>query len=214
MPEALTWQGSLLDDLTDGPRRSLGDATRHPLAEGAWYEVLRGWWPWPDDLFARLVEVADYRLRTMRMYDRVVVQPRLTAGWTTAELPRELDDLQAAARDLSRHHGVLFDRITTNLYRDGRDAVAWHGDRVLRDVDTSTVAILSLGASRAFRLRPHGGGPSIELHPAAGDLLVLGGTCQRTWQHCIPKVAQAGPRISVMFRHDVLPDGSPVPYRD
>jgi len=29
---------------------------------------------------------------------------------------------------------------------------------------------------------------------------VMGGTCQRTWRHGIPKVASAGPRIAVMFR--------------
>jgi len=45
-----------------------------------------------------------------------------------------------------------------------------------------------------------GGGASIPFHLGGGDLLVMGGTCQRTWRHGIPKVAQAGPRIALMFR--------------
>ena len=34
-----------------------------------------------------------------------------------------------------------------------------------------------------------------------GDLLVTGGLAQRAWQHSVPKVAHAGPRISLAFRH-------------
>ena len=78
--------------------------------------------------------------------------------------------------------------MSANLYRDGRDSVAWHGDRVGPRGHETVVAILSLGSPRRFLLRPRGGGPSLRLTPAAGDLLVLGGTCQRTWQHCVPKV--------------------------
>jgi alkylated DNA repair dioxygenase AlkB len=89
-----------------------------------------------------------------------------------------------------------------NLYRDGRDSVAWHGDRVGRRRSEAVVAIVSLGAPRRFLLRPKGGGRSLRLTPASGDLLVLGGTCQRTWEHSVPKCATAGPRVSVMFRED------------
>src|ERR687891_1000781 len=82
------------------------------------------------------------------------------------------------------------------------DSVAWHGDRVARHRAETVVAILSLGSPRRFLLRPKGGGRSLRFEPAGGDLLVLGGTCQRTWEHTVPKRAQAGPRISVMFREE------------
>ena len=62
------------------------------------------------------------------------------------------------------------------------------------------MAILSLGATRRFLLRPKVGGPSVRYAPVAGELLVMGGTCQRTWEHCVPKCAASGPRVSVMFR--------------
>jgi alkylated DNA repair dioxygenase AlkB len=66
-------------------------------------------------------------------------------------------------------------------------------------------AIVCLGATRVFALRPRGGGKSLRLQHHHGDLLVMGGSCQRTWEHCIPKtVKPVGPRISIQFRpHDV-----------
>jgi alkylated DNA repair dioxygenase AlkB len=130
------------------------------------------------------------------MYDRVVAEPRLTTRlWEDPP-----DPLPAMAQALSEHYGDDLATVSANLYRDGRDSVAWHGDRVGRRRDETVVAILSLGSPRRFLLRPKGGGRSLRLTPAAGDLLVLGGTCQRTWEHSVPKVAAAGPRISVMFR--------------
>ena len=78
--------------------------------------------------------------------------------------------------------------------------MAWHGDRIGRLHSDTVVAIVSLGSTRRFLLRPDGGGPSIAHDLRSGDLIVLGGTCQRTWEHCVPKRAHAGPRISLMFR--------------
>jgi alkylated DNA repair dioxygenase AlkB len=63
------------------------------------------------------------------------------------------------------------------------------------------VAIVSLGAPRALLLRPRGGGTALRRNLGHGDLLVMGGNCQRTWEHAVPKAAAAaGPRISVQFR--------------
>ena len=90
------------------------------------------------------------------------------------------------------------------MYRDGNDSVAWHGDRIARESAADTmVAILSLGAVRPFALRPKSGGPGLRLQIGHGDLLVMGGSCQRTWQHAIPKTTRClGARISVQFRPD------------
>jgi alkylated DNA repair dioxygenase AlkB len=104
------------------------------------------------------------------------------------------------AAALSAHYGSDLSTVSANLYRDGHDSVAWHGDRIGRQRSRTIVAIVSLGSSRRFLLRPAGGGRSLRLTPGPGDLLVLGGTCQRTWQHAVPKCAAAGPRISLMFR--------------
>jgi alkylated DNA repair dioxygenase AlkB len=109
-----------------------------------------------------------------------------------------IDDMRRA---LSERYGEDFVRITAALYPDGNDSVAWHGDTTARDMPTAIVATVSLGQPRKFLLRPTEGGASISYPLGRGDLVVMGGTCQRTWRHAIPKVAHAaGPRIAVMFR--------------
>ncbi len=188
-PDA-SWQPALLDV-------ELG-AHRHHLARGAWVDVEPGWCARPGELFAELLAGPWGPQRTVRMYDRLVPEPRLVRRWTLAEAPPRLRDM---ADGLSERYGVRFTQVGANLYRDGADSVAWHGDRVARELPSATVALVSLGAVRPFRLRPTGGGPSVTFHPGPGDLLVMGGTCQRTWQHAVPKHPGAGPRISVQFRH-------------
>jgi alkylated DNA repair dioxygenase AlkB len=137
------------------------------------------------------------------MYDNVVDVPRLLRFYGEGE-PLPHPSLEEARDALSRHYadelGEPFVTAGLCLYRDGHDSVAWHGDRIGRRHPDTVVAILSLGAHRRFLLRPDGGGPSVSYDLASGDLLVMGGTCQRTWEHCVPKRAHAGPRISVMFR--------------
>ncbi len=121
------------------------------------------------------------------MYDRIVAVPRLYTGpWPSAPTP-----FPEMAEAVGRRYDVNLPAITANLYRDGNDSVAWHGDHVSRERMHSVVAILSLGEPRRFLLRPVGGGRSIRYRPDPGDLLVLGGTCQRTWQHCVPERAHA-----------------------
>ncbi|HEY0812218.1 MAG TPA: alpha-ketoglutarate-dependent dioxygenase AlkB [Pseudonocardia sp.] len=190
----LSWQPSLLDAL-----RVDVEAQRRELSEGAWVDIAPQWCAHADELFARLLAETPWDgPRHVRMYDRVVPEPRLTRRWRLGEAPSEL---VAMARELSDRYGVEFTQVGANLYRDGADSVAWHGDRVARELPSATVALVSLGAMRPFRLRPKGGGPSVGFAPGPGDLLVMGGSCQRTWQHSVPKTHGVGPRISVQFRH-------------
>ena len=111
---------------------------------------------------------------------------------------------------LSERYGVAFDRVWVNLYRNGSDSVAWHGDRNARVLLNPLVATVSLGAQRKFQLRRAGETKVLhELRPGPGDLIVMGGACQTVWQHSVPKTRQAvGPRMSVTIRHstgDALP---------
>ena len=189
----LVWQPSLLAGL------EVAAARRHELGHGAWVDIAPGWCASAEELFARLLAETPWGgPRRVRMYDRVVSEPRLTHRWPLAEAP---PDLAAMARELSARYGVEFTQVGANLYRDGADSVAWHGDRVARELPSAVVALVSLGAVRPFRLRPTGGGPSVGFTPGPGDLLVMGGTCQRTWQHSVPKTRAVGPRMSVQFRH-------------
>lgn len=173
---------------------------RIELGEGAWVDVARNWLGGADEVAERLIRDVPWRHHRRWMYERMVDEPRLTRWYGADEaLPEEALALFRVAT--GRHYGVRFGAVGLNFYRDGRDSVAFHTDRELRHVHDTLVAILTLGAARPFLLRPVGGGHSVDLRPASGDLLVMGGTCQETWEHGIPKLARgAGPRVSASIR--------------
>jgi len=178
---------------------ALGGLRRVHLDETAWVEHLPGWVSGEDPLMDALVRGTSWRSERRHMYDRIVDVPRLVAS-----LPEDGPGhpLIARIRDiLSQHYATAFARVSMGYYRDGGDSVAWHGDYVARDMDDPTiVATVSLGGPRRFLMRPRGGGRSVAFNLGRGDLFVMGGACQRTWQHAVPKVARALPRLAVMFR--------------
>lgn len=191
------WQPSLLGGDASPEALSFVGAVRHDLGQGAWVDEVPFCASGADELFDRALRSAPWReVEHRAMYDRIVEVPRLHSGvW--AEPPRPL---HAMAEQLSERYQADLCSISANFYRDGNDSVAWHGDRVGRHRAVTTVAILTLGSPRRFLLRPSGGGPSRAFEPGPGDLLVMGGTCQRTFEHAVPKRARAGPRICIMFR--------------
>jgi len=201
-----SFQGSLLDLVDQAGPGPLGDSVRRRvLGHGAWVDVRPGWLAGADALFGRLLEAVPWRAERRHMYDRVVDVPRLLCFYAEGKpLP---DPALAAARDaLSRHYrpelGEPLRTAGLCLYRDGRDSVAWHGDTTGRSsTEDTVVAIVSLGVPRALLLRPRGGGGAVRHDLGHGDLLVMGGSCQRTWEHAVPKTTRAaGARISVQFR--------------
>jgi alkylated DNA repair dioxygenase AlkB len=172
------------------------------LDERSWIDFVPGWVRGSDALFEQVVASRDWAQRTRRMYEGRVLEPRLTAPWNAASgiplEPRIIDEMRLA---LSRRYGVLFDSVGFNFYRDGRDSVAWHGDKIRKEIEDPIVALVSLGEPRKFLLRPRGGGRSRAWHLGHGDLFVTAGRTQREWEHSVPKVAHAGPRISLAFRY-------------
>lgn len=199
----ITFQSSLFSGTADSDPfdASFRGLERTELAEGAWIDRQPGWASEPDALFVAVLEALDWKEGVERIRGMEIPRPRLVASFGSNELPPGLPLVGEMSKALSDHYGVRLDRITCNLYRDGQDSVAWHGDRIARNLPEALVAILSLGEPRPFRIRPKGGGASIGWSAGRGDLIVMGGSCQRTHDHAIPKVAKAGPRIAVMFRH-------------
>lgn len=196
------WQGSLLAAAeVAGFDPDCAGLMRHELVHDAWLDHLPGWLEGADGLFDVVVEAMPWHQGTELIQGDEVLRPRLTASMRVDELPGSLEVLREAGTCLSARYGVDFERVGVNLYRDGRDSVAWHGDRIARDRPSATIAIVSLGQARPFRARPAEGGASLRFDLGHGDLLVMGGSFQRTWKHAVPKVARAGPRISVTYRH-------------
>ena len=209
MARVSSYQPSILD-LMAGPVTALeplpGRLKRHVLTAGAWVDVLPGWVRHSDAVFETLLNDVDWRAERRQMYDGVVDVPRLLRWFDGDEtLPHPV--LTEAKAMLSAHYadqlGEPFRTAGLCLYRDGRDSVAWHGDTLGRSAHFDTmVAIVSFGSPRNLTLRPRAGGHDTLRFPLGhGDLIVMGGSCQRTWEHAIPKTARpVGPRVSVQFR--------------
>jgi alkylated DNA repair dioxygenase AlkB len=211
----VTVQESLLD-FGDEAVPGVLRPERVPLSSGAWIDVQRGWLTGAGTLFGRLAEAVPWRAERRRMYDRTVDVPRLLCFYgEDAVLPDPaLDACRAALNGFYADElGEPFVTAGLCFYRDGRDSVAWHGDTIGRgSTEDTMVAIVSLGEARPLLLRPRAGAaprdattfrndPGLRYNLGHGDLIVMGGSCQRTWEHAVPKSARpAGPRISVQFR--------------
>jgi alkylated DNA repair dioxygenase AlkB len=186
-------------------------AKRIHLDDEAWIDLVPDWVSGADPLFERLRSQMSWGQRSRWMYEQRVAEPRLTASWRLESgRPLEPSFLEQMRGALSARYGVVFDSVGFNLYRDGRDSVAWHRDRIRKEVDRPIVPLVSLGEPRKLLFRPRGGGPSRAFPIGHGDLLVTGGSTQRTWEHAVLKVARAGARISIAFRHgaDLRPYGT------
>lgn len=172
---------------------------RAALDARSWIDLARGWLQGADTLLDVLVESVEWRQGRRQMYGRMVDDPRLSHWYPAgSELPHPVfAEIRAA---LEARYGVTLGTVGLNYYRDGRDSVAPHRDRELRRLENTLVAIVTLGAQRPFLVRPRGGGASRDVSPASGDLLVMGGRTQIDWEHAVPKVARAGPRISCTWR--------------
>ncbi|MEU3303991.1 alpha-ketoglutarate-dependent dioxygenase AlkB [Streptomyces sp. NPDC006678] len=199
-------QGSLFDQTDEIRPGPLTGIRRTVLGQGAWLDVLPGWLSGADALFEELAEGVPWRAERRQMYEREVDVPRLLAHYGDGDpLPHPV--LTEARDGLSAHYAAELGEpfVTAGLcyYRDGHDSVAWHGDRIGRGAREDTmVAILSVGTPRDLVLRPRSGGREpVRKALGHGDLVVMGGSCQRTWEHAVPKTTRAvGARISIQYR--------------
>ena len=201
MSDGLAWQGTLFDPF-EGMRRI-------QLDERSWLDVAPSWYPGHAELFELLLRAAPWQQRERWMYEQQVLEPRLVASWSRDELASLPEELASIRTSVSARYGVDFDSVLVNLYRDGRDGVAWHGDTVRKRLPEAIVVTVGLGERRRFLLRPGDHGPAtLTLRTGEGDLVVMGGRCQTDWQHTVPKEAHAGARMSVTLRHSQpLPRG-------
>jgi alkylated DNA repair dioxygenase AlkB len=205
-PTDLSWQPSLFDAEEPDFDEAFDRLQRVHLDRDAWVDHAPSWVSGSDRLFELFLHRLPWQQRERHMYEGVVREPRLTSSWTLAS-GESLDPplIERMRAVLSDRYGVEFDSVGFNLYRDGNDSVAWHGDKISAEIEEPIVALVSLGEARKFLLRRQGGGKSTAFMLGRGDLLVTGGKTQRTWEHSVPKVAEAGPRISLAFRHAMDP---------
>jgi alkylated DNA repair dioxygenase AlkB len=180
------------------------------LDESSWVDVQRGWILDAAAVYRDVVASTAWTQGRVFRYEKWVDEPRLGA-YRRVDDPHAHPALVEAQRQLQSHYRLRFDGFALAYYRDGRDSVAFHRDRELRWLDDTVIAVLTLGVARPWQLRPRANryaheapakGATHDLHPAGGDLLVLGGRCQADWEHSVPKVPGAtGGRVSVQWRY-------------
>ena len=188
--------------LAMGEPRVDPDATfeRVQLDDTSWVDLARGFLHGADVVLDHVVANVEWSQGRRWMYERYVDDPRLS-HWYRDDEPPPHPVLDEARLAVSRRYRKPLAGAGLNYYRNGRDSVASHRDREMRHLDDTIVAILTLGACRPFLVCPHPSGPSRDLRPASGDLLVMGGHFQAAWRHGVPKVARpVGPRVSVTWR--------------
>jgi len=219
-------QLSLLDQFGPCPDESFAGLSRRQLEGDAWVDYSPQWMAGQRAFLDLMVETCDWEKHRRVMYDRLVDVPRLVAGAPGSQWDVEGDDgmyeqlrhtasaarveearahLARMAAMLSVRYRRVLDSVSLGFYRDGRDSVSFHGDKMGTLRKDTVVAIVSVGAPRNFLLRPARAreGRTHSYRFGQGDLLVMGGTCQDTWEHAVPKMAHAGPRVSIMFREKV-----------
>ncbi len=165
------------------------------------------------ELFEALLDLPGWRCDEIRIFGRMRSIPRLHRWfaidrqvycWSGLTMNPEPFPpcLEPVRRRASRAAGVELNTGLGNLYRDGRDSVAWHADDEPELGPRPVIASLSLGAERRFTLRRRDDpGQRVSLSLPPGSLLVMAGETQRWWEHCLPKTKRAvGPRINVTFR--------------
>ncbi len=185
-----------------GVDETFATATRIQLDETSWVDHVQGWLAGDDELMEALMEQASWEQRSRWMYTRMVVEPRLTAEYPViADAPQPV--LHYLTEVLSAHYKRAYARLWMNWYRDNDDGTGWHVDRPANKQDEAIIPVLSLGATRRFLIRPASGGSSTTIVTHGGDLVVMGGRCQKDYQHSVPKQKQpAGARLSLNFSID------------
>ena len=194
----LAWQPGLFGAVEAVVPALAGRVERFRLDDTSWLDVVPSWLGGSDVLMAFLLEHLEWRQHRRTMFDQAVWEPRLSASARPSDLPAVA---RSMLRRLGEHYDERFDTVFCNLYRSGDDAVAWHSDRIGRAQMLPLVAIVSMGTTRTFALRPKGGGRAVRLRPAPGDLLVMCGRCQHDWEHCVPRSRNVSdPRLSFTTR--------------
>ncbi len=178
-----------------------GTLERHQLDATSWVDVGRGWLRDPGEVYEVLARELDWRQATVWRYDHARAENRLSAS-TRPTLAGPHPAVLEAHKALRRQYGVELMGVGLSWYRDGRDAMGAHRDSDLRHCESTLIAVLTLGATRPWLLKPCAGdAPAFDVAPAAGDLLVMGGRAQADWLHHVPPApgVTAG-RISLQWR--------------
>lgn len=163
-----------------------------------------------DDLFSRLQHEIEWKQEPIQLFGKTIMQPRLTAcygekavaysGIVMEVYPWNSLLLQIKQR-VEAESQTEFNSVLLNNYRNGNDSMGWHRDNEPELGRNPVIASVTFGATRKFLLRTYAGKDNqVAVELTHGSLLLMKGECQHVWQHSLPKVKHAGPRINLTFR--------------
>src|ERR1700761_1074978 len=155
-----------------------------------------------DRYFSILRDTTPWQQRQRKMYDKMVFDPRLTAYYGGPNGLEWTADLLTIKEKVEQECNVTFNRVLLNYYRDGNDSVAWHSDTLPADGKPHSIASVTFGETRLFKVR-HKTRKDLALNiPLThGSFLLMGETMQEHYEHHVPKTDRAvGPRINLTFR--------------
>ena len=203
------------EQLTEVPEHGVGvnpsaQVERRTLDDGSWVDISRGWLSGADALYDSLLQGVPWQSSRLFRYDHWVEEKRLGSFWSRGR-PLPHPALAEVTRTLQRNYKARFEGFGMIQYRDGGDGQGFHRDTDMRWLDDTIIAILTLGATRPWLLRPRSTRTNpdstwtkdIDLAPGNGDLIVMGGRCQADWLHSVPYLTgrKVGIRISLQWRH-------------
>ena len=213
-----------MNDVDDLHIDRRAEVERTALAPSSWVEIVRGFVRDAPAVFTELHQTLPWQQTEVLRYDRYVPERRLGVGVRSDAHPM----LRQTSLHLRSRFHVQFTGVAAILYRNGEDFQGLHSDREMRWLDDTVIAIVVLGTRRPFVLRPRvpGGAPverapagsdpdDLILTPGEGDLLIMGGACQREWLHGVPKAETDQPRVSLTWRWTSRrgrPDTNPTYY--
>ena len=184
------------------------------LADGAELVLIREFYgnTESDLLFSKLLTHLHWQEEDIFIFSKWVKVPRLMcwhgdpnayyqySGVSHQPLPWTLE-LQSIREKVEQYCQCTFNSVLANLYRDGRDSMGCHADDERELGINPTIASLSLGEERLFKMHHKKSKQSLSINLQHGDLLIMGGTCQRYWMHSVPKTkVHKTPRINLTFR--------------
>ena len=156
-----------------------------------------------DQYFQLFRDQCPWQQRTRKMYDKIVLDPRLTAYYGGPNGYEWTPELLAIKAQVEMEAGVTFNRVLLNYYRDGNDSVSWHSDTLPADGKHHAIASITLGDTRMFKVRAKGETKAslLDIPLTHGSFLLMGETMQDLYEHHVPKTSRkVGGRINLTFR--------------
>jgi alkylated DNA repair dioxygenase AlkB len=165
-----------------------------------------------DRVFEALLREVPWKQDELVMFGKAIVTARKVAWYgdstfdyaysgTTKRALLWSDELLSIKSKVEKLTEETFNSCLLNLYHDGSEGMGWHSDDESSIVRESAIASVSFGAERIFRLKHRTRGETLSISLEHGSLLVMKGSTQRHWLHCIPKTKKIhSPRINLTFR--------------